>query len=560
MANLVRGTFLRIADVRSQPANISVAASRSTPSRRVVPSRKLPDRRHHSTPTATQHRPRAPTRAVRCPKPCHPPGKTVALTSRSISGLCQVGGWWVGCEGPVLPVPAQGSRLWLASQQPSWPGSADAWKPSPRTCWRRCRAPISAPAGSVTCVGGCWRGAASRSSRWPPGSARSTTRPCTTSSGSRRGTGGRSGGGWPRCCAGRCSRPPGWWTTPASPRTVAARSGCSASPRARWARPPTASWGVGRRRDRAGLCPLDWRLVVPERWDEAAMAARRAACQLPAGVHHRPKWQLVLDMLDELAGWDLVAPVLLADSAMARSASSAGAGRPPDSLGGGGQGRHLGLLRACPLHRCAVHGQGPPSPAARPRPPMLAGPARPSSWAAGLGGADLAARDQGAATRPVPGAAGAPGRGHPRRLARLDGGELPVRWLLAEGPPGQASPTKYWLSNLPEATPLVELVRLARLRWRVEQDYRELKGPLGWTTSRARLGGLAPPPHPGLGRARLPDPGTAPPPKTGGVGLSLWQLLGELQVLLAGWAGACPLCKRPAPRWLRRTGPPRAPT
>jgi hypothetical protein len=40
MANFVRGTFLRIADVRSQPANISVAASRSTPSRRVVPSPK----------------------------------------------------------------------------------------------------------------------------------------------------------------------------------------------------------------------------------------------------------------------------------------------------------------------------------------------------------------------------------------------------------------------------------------------------------------------------------------------------------------------------------------
>ena len=49
-----QGTFLRIADVRSQPANISVAASRSTPSRRVVPFRKLPDRHHLITPTATQ--------------------------------------------------------------------------------------------------------------------------------------------------------------------------------------------------------------------------------------------------------------------------------------------------------------------------------------------------------------------------------------------------------------------------------------------------------------------------------------------------------------------------
>jgi len=33
-----------------------------------------------------------------------------------------------------------------------------------------------------------------------------------------------------------------------------------------------------------------------------------------------------------------------------------------------------------------------------------------------------------------------------------------------------------------------------------------------------------------------------------------------LQVLLACWAGACPLCKRPTPRWLRRMGRPRVPT
>ena len=67
----------------------------------------------------------------------------------------------------------------------------------------------------------------------------------------------------------------------------------------------------------------------------------------------------------------------------------------------------------------------------------------------------------------------------PRRLARQVGGELPVRWLLVEWPVGKPEPTKYWLANLPEASPLVELVRLARSRWRVEQDYRELKGGLG---------------------------------------------------------------------------------
>jgi SRSO17 transposase len=36
-------------------------------------------------------------------------------------------------------------------------------------------------------------------------------------------------------------------------------------------------------------CPLDWRLVVPESWDEPAVAARRAACHLPQDVQHRPK-------------------------------------------------------------------------------------------------------------------------------------------------------------------------------------------------------------------------------------------------------------------------------
>src|SRR6266516_4495292 len=45
-------------------------------------------------------------------------------------------------------------------------------------------------------------------------------------------------------------------------------------------------------------CPLDWRLFVPESWDEEVMAARRAACHLPDEVRHRPKWQLVLDLLD----------------------------------------------------------------------------------------------------------------------------------------------------------------------------------------------------------------------------------------------------------------------
>ena len=59
-----------------------------------------------------------------------------------------------------------------------------------------------------------------------------------------------------------------------------------------------------------------------------------------------------------------------------------------------------------------------------------------------------------------------------------------MRWLLVEWPTSKAEPVKHWLSNLPEATPILELVRLGKLGWRIEQDDRELKGALGWTTSR----------------------------------------------------------------------------
>ena len=46
-------------------------------------------------------------------------------------------------------------------------------------------------------------------------------------------------------------------------------------------------------------------------------------------------------------------------------------------------------------------------------------------------------------------------------------------------PPDEPEPTDYWLASLPETTPLPELVRLAKIRWRIEHDYRELKTGLG---------------------------------------------------------------------------------
>jgi len=53
------------------------------------------------------------------------------------------------------------------------------------------------------------------------------------------------------------------------------------------------------------------------------------------------------------------------------------------------------------------------------------------------------------------------------------------QWLLLEWPVEAAQPTKYWLVTGPRRLSLVQLVRWAKARWRVEQDYAQLKDELG---------------------------------------------------------------------------------
>jgi len=52
-------------------------------------------------------------------------------------------------------------------------------------------------------------------------------------------------------------------------------------------------------------------------------------------------------------------------------------------------------------------------------------------------------------------------------------------WLIIEWPQGHDAPSDYWISDLPADTPPERLARLARLRWMIELDYRQLKGELG---------------------------------------------------------------------------------
>ena len=55
----------------------------------------------------------------------------------------------------------------------------------------------------------------------------------------------------------------------------------------------------------------------------------------------------------------------------------------------------------------------------------------------------------------------------------------PHEWLLIEWPNGEPEPTRYWFSNLPEDVTFSRLVDLAKLRWRIERDYQELKQEVG---------------------------------------------------------------------------------
>ena len=67
------------------------------------------------------------------------------------------------------------------------------------------------------------------------------------------------------------------------------------------------------------------------------------------------------------------------------------------------------------------------------------------------------------------------GVGHHRLVPEL----LVQEWLLIEWPKGETQPTKYWLSTLPADISFRRLVDLAKLRWRIERDYQELKQEVG---------------------------------------------------------------------------------
>jgi SRSO17 transposase len=73
------------------------------------------------------------------------------------------------------------------------------------------------------------------------------------------------------------------------------------------------------------------------------------------------------------------------------------------------------------------------------------------------------------------------------RFARVRVHAAPIRGearfaeetLLIEWPEGEAKPTKYWLATVDRKMSFRSLVDLAKMRWRIERDYEDLKQEIG---------------------------------------------------------------------------------
>jgi SRSO17 transposase len=244
--------------------------------------------------------------------------------------------------------------------------------------------------------------------------------------------------------------------------------------------------------DTASLA-ADWRLFCPASWDDttvtdparaAAIRARRGRAGIPDEVRHREKWRLALDILDEMVdGWGLAKLPVVADAgygdatefrtgldergytymvAVKATTSAYGADAQPATIAYPGRGRSSTLrYRQAPSDLRTLA--------------LTAGRDSRTTVTWRHGTRTSAANPTAAMTSQFAAITVRPAN---RNIHRTDG-TLPTQTLLVNWPDHAAEPTDYWLTNLPPDTPLPDLVRLAKIRWRIEHDYRELKTGLG---------------------------------------------------------------------------------
>ncbi len=225
--------------------------------------------------------------------------------------------------------------------------------------------------------------------------------------------------------------------------------------------------------------PLDWALYLPERWIDDPV--RRKEAGVPEEITFKTKPELALDLIDEVRGWGLQNRLVLADS-----------------LYGDGYEFRQGLRSRQLDYVVQVSGElmawtKDPHP---PKPPMKRGGKIPRKrfYAKELPPArslcQIAKELPSQSWKKITWREGTKGP-LSSRFARvivwmanglIQGKTMwvPSEELLIEWPEGNKEPLKYWLSSLsPHRTSWRGLVRKAKGRFRIEQDYEEMKGELG---------------------------------------------------------------------------------
>jgi SRSO17 transposase len=227
----------------------------------------------------------------------------------------------------------------------------------------------------------------------------------------------------------------------------------------------------------SGTAPLGWALYLPEEWCEDPERRRKA--KIPDEVTFKTKPELGVELIERARGWEVPRAPVLGDSAYGEKTELR------ERLDAAGIEYVLSVSAEMAVFVPGTTFAVPAPKRASGRPPKRLRPDR-EPKAIGELIADLGPDDwQAVAFRDGP-----DGKPMTSRFAfvRVRAANLwhkgylaepREEWLIAEWPEGEEKPTEYWLSNLPADTEPERLARLARLRWKIELDYRQLKGELG---------------------------------------------------------------------------------
>lgn len=228
-----------------------------------------------------------------------------------------------------------------------------------------------------------------------------------------------------------------------------------------------------------GSVPIAWRLYLPEAW--AKDSERRTAAGVPEEVRFATKPQIALAQIRAAKAAEVPLGVVLADAAYGNDSGF----REGVSV--------LGLSYCVGVQSSTTvwpQGKEPLPPKSGQRPGRKAQRLRRDADHSPLSLKELALSLPAGAWRSITWREGTSGALRSRfaaarvRIAHRDYLRTTPheeQWLLIEWPKGDAEPLKYWLATLPASTALKDLVYAAKMRWRIERDYQELKQEFGLT-------------------------------------------------------------------------------